>query len=56
MKLELKGSFLIFTHPTTNAFVELLDAKKIYKCSIRYNMVPFANNPTDNSWCGLAFP
>lgn len=35
MKLELKGTFMIFTHPTTNTFIELLDAKKIYKCSIR---------------------
>jgi hypothetical protein len=29
LKLEIKGTFLIFTDPATGTFVELLDAKKI---------------------------
>jgi len=35
LKMEIKGNFLMFTDPTSGTFVELLDAKKIYKCSIR---------------------
>jgi len=34
MKLEIKGKFLIMKDPTTNQFVELLDTRKIYKCSV----------------------
>lgn len=56
MKLEIKGKFLIMKNPATNQFVELLDTRKIYKCSVQYNMVPFSNNSSDQSWCGLAFP
>jgi len=35
---------------------EVINPKDIYKCAVMHNVLPFALNPNDLSWCGIAFP
>jgi len=34
----------------------ILETNKIYKCSVLHNVIPFATDPSNNSWCGVGFP
>jgi len=36
--------------------IETIDPKKVYQCSVIHNVVPYSLNPSDKSWCGIAFP
>jgi hypothetical protein len=56
LNLEIDGHYLHLKDSSTNIIVETLNIKKIYKCAVRHNMVPFSTDPQDMSWCGIAFP
>lgn len=56
MKLKIIENKLRIYEFTTDLSIEIIDPKNIYKCSVYQNVIEFANNPVDLSWCGIAFP
>lgn len=56
LKMKIENTFLLLKNPSDGTVVEIIDTKKIYKCAIWYNIVPFATDRRDNSWCGIGFP
>jgi len=56
VKIKVTDNKLKIYEFTTDLSIDMIDPKKIYKCSIYHNIVEFATNPIDLSWCGIAFP